>query len=90
MTTVERARVIAREAGVLASVVEGEPVNIDYPCPSGVAVVVWGCTWSQACAMERDGQDWFEQYPEVQLAPDVFTWEGMPRWSVWVDNPCAP
>ena len=83
MTAVESARALAIAAGVPAECVAGEPAEVDSTW-CGEDVIVWGCTSWQASAMERDGQAWYEQYPEVQLAEDVFTWRGLPRWSVWV------
>ena len=80
---IEIARAKAIAAGVPATCVAGKPCEFDSTY-CGEDIVVWGCTELQASAMERDDQAWFEQHTEVQLAEDVFTWQGLPRWTVWV------
>jgi hypothetical protein len=90
MTKIERARAMAVEAGVDPAVVQGKPVEVEHE--NGSTIVTWGCSWVQACATEAWRRDiescpsvsWYEEHAEVLLSEDVFTWEGFPRWSVWV------
>ena len=81
---ISRARALALEAGIDADTVAGEPVEVvgmhDTTC------VVWGLTWAEVSATEDNGVPWFDAHPEVQVAPDVFTWEDLARYSVWVDG----
>mgnify|MGYP003656575658 CR=1 FL=1 len=81
----EIARAKAIAAGIPAECVNGKPCEIDSTY-CGEDIIVWGCTELQASSLEQDGQAWFEQYPEVQLAEDVFTYRGLPRWTVWVSE----
>ena len=83
ITEIARQKAIA--AGIPAECVNGNPCEFDSTY-CGEDIIVWGCTSWQASAMERDGQAWFEQYPELQLAGGVFTWKGLPRWTVWVSE----
>jgi hypothetical protein len=80
---IEVARQKAIAAGVPAECVNTRPCEVDSTW-CGEDIVVWGCTSWQASTMERADQAWFEQHPEVQLAEDVFTWKGLPRWAIWV------
>ena len=80
---IEIARAKAIAAGIPAECVAGEPCETDSTY-CGEDIIIWGCTSWQAAALERDGQAWYEQHPEVQLADDVFTYRGLPRWTVWV------
>ena len=83
MTVVEKARVKAIEAGIPAECVAGPPTETDSTY-CGEDIIIWGCTSWQATALEEGEVPWDEQYPEVQLATDVFTYRGLPRWVVWV------
>jgi len=88
MTKIERARAMAIAAGVDPAEVAGEPVEVDFDFDD--YIVTWGMTGAQAKAVTDSGRDWFNQYPEVRMAHDVFTWQGLPRWTVWVDTSLLP
>jgi hypothetical protein len=81
---IERARALAIAAGIDPAVVEGDPV--EWTCMHDATCLVWGLHWSEVSALETNGEAWFETYPEVRLGPDVFTWEGLERYSIWVDE----
>ena len=88
---IAQARAKALTAKIPHSVVEGEPselqVHRGWLDEASSLIVSWGCTTKQAEWLETEGIDWFLHYEEVSLGEDVYTWEGLPRWTVWVPFP---
>ena len=83
---VVQARAMAVKAGIPAAIVAGAPVELnDY---EDSFIVHWGCTTTQAEFLEsEDGEAWFTEYKDIEIAKGVFAWVGLPRWTVWVPSP---
>ena len=81
---IEIARQKAIKAGVPAECVNGKPCEVDSTWCGEDVRISWGCNELQACAMEQDEQAWYEQFQQIVLGDSVFTWKGLPRWTIWV------